>query len=179
MEFTNERYRYKSPKRNTQYGTMRDPNISRMDFSQAAAARVGWGREENDAKNKERVARRHPVTVQQPEKTSVFSAQGIRWDAASALLLVILAIFGLLLVFEGGNMIATQKRVEELQAEYDRVIASNQEMEANLSRQTNASTIGYQAVNVGLISTTGAKPISLTVPEEAMMTMPALGSTGI
>lgn len=179
MEFTSERYRLGRSARSDSRSAMRDINSFRMDFSSNAAARVGWGREEDNAGKKRRVTEKHPVAGQKEEKGSVFSDQGIRWDAATVILLALIVFFGVFLMAEAGNMILTRNRVEELQTEYDSVLASNREMEVSLSRQTDDSQIGYQAVSMGLVSTLGEKPISLIAPEDAVMVMPALGLTGI
>lgn len=179
MEYTNTRYRVSRSARPDGRGTARDVNSYRMDFSQKYAAGTDRARAENNPNVRRRVTESHPVAGRQEEKGNCFTARGIRWDAATAILLALAVFLGAFLLVEAGNMIVTGNKVEELQTEYDRVVASNREMEVSLSRQTDDSRIGYEAVSMGLISTLGDKPIRLTAPEEAVMVVPALGLTGI
>ena len=174
MEIGQVKYSYKAPGK-----VLRDINSTRMNMSSKAAARVGWGRTENDAKGKERVAHRHPVAETCPDKVRVFSSEGIRWDTANIMLMVLLGVLVFIVLLTAGNMVASGSRVDNLQTEYDRVISSNREMEETLNMRTDYSSIGYQAVSMGLISSEGEKAIRLTAPEDAMMTMSALGMAGL
>ena len=113
---------------------------------------------------------RFQVIEERKPKQRILSGEGVRWDAAIAVLVLIgLILAGVLLGDLAG--IGTGSRVlGKLSGKIESVDKNNTSLRNELSLSTG-TTICTEAVKMDLISSNGARTIRLTAPENAKLTL--------
>lgn len=114
---------------------------------------------------------RFQVIEERRPRTPLISRDGIRWDAAVAALVVIgLVLVAFLLADLAG--IGTESRIlNKLDAKITVVEERNQELREQLALSGGSVAVCTEAVKMDLISSTGARTIRITMPEETRMTL--------
>ena len=114
---------------------------------------------------------RFRVIEERQPKVRIFSADGIRWNVALAVLIAVSLILGALLLADLAGMGNTGRSIAKLNHRIQTVEDRNEELKAELELSTDSATVCTGAVKMDLISSNGAKTIQLTAPREARITL--------
>ena len=112
---------------------------------------------------------RFQVIEEAKPRQRLFSAEGIRWDAARALLILCAAIMAAVLLALTAGIGASGIQIKRLQ---DRIAAAEQrnaDLRAELALSAADISVLTEAVKLNLISSTGARTVTLTAPQDAGM----------
>ena len=114
---------------------------------------------------------RVPVIEETKPKQRLISAEGIRWDAALAALIVIGVLLIIFLVGDLAGIGAGGRNIKKLNASIADLESKNDLMHAQMELNTSNASVCTQAVELNLISSNGAQTIRLTAPENAQLVL--------
>lgn len=104
-------------------------------------------------------------------KNRAVSRKGIRQDWARILLLVMLTILIGTMLAELAAIGASRIQIQKLNSRIAAVESRNQALEEVLAQQSGDISVCTEAVKLNLVSSGGVRPISLTAPTGARMTL--------
>ncbi len=114
---------------------------------------------------------RIPVVEEVKPRQRLISADGIRWDAA-IVLLVIIGILLITILMADVTGIGTGGRViRKLNTSIQELEAKNERLQAEIDLNTDSASVCTEAIKLNLISSNGAKTIQLTAPMNAQLTL--------
>lgn len=100
-------------------------------------------------------------------KVPLISREGLRWEAASAVLILLAVIFGIVLTVNFGLIGMTDKQIRNLDSKVTAVTSKNDILENELRRESQDISVCTEALKLNLISAYGAQTTYLTVPSGA------------
>ena len=113
---------------------------------------------------------RIPVIEETQPRKRLISSEGIRWDAAVTLLVIIGIVLAFLLVSDVASIGAGGRAITKLNASIRDLEARNERLQAEIDLQAGSSSVCTEAVKLNLISSNGARTIRLTAPVNAQLT---------
>ena len=114
---------------------------------------------------------RVPVIEDAKPRRRLISADGIRWDAAIAVLVligVLLAFFLLVDVSAIGN---GGRTIRKLNTSIRELEERNERLQSDIELNTGSASVCTEAVKLNLISSNGATTVRLTAPINAQLTL--------
>ena len=112
-----------------------------------------------------------PVIAEAKPRKSLISADGIRWDAAIAALVVIGVLMGAFLLADLAGIGTTSRVITKLNSSIRDLEAKNERILAEIELNTGSASVCTEAVKLNLISSNGAQTIRLTAPTEARLVL--------
>ena len=114
---------------------------------------------------------RFRVIEERRPKIPVISGNGIRWNAAVTVLIVISLIFCAFLLADLAGIGNSGRMIARLGSRIQTVESKNEELRTELELSTDSATVCTGAVRMDLISSNGAQTIRLTAPQNARITL--------
>ncbi len=105
------------------------------------------------------------VTEAQPRR-KVFSREGIRWDAAWAMLGVTIFLCAAILLADVAGIGLGARSISRLDRKIEDKVKYNEELKQSLAVKAGDATVCTEAVKLNMISGYGAPTVCLTVPQE-------------
>ena len=113
---------------------------------------------------------RIPVVEEVRPKMRLISSEGIRWNAAVAILVTAAIVLTILLAADFVSIGAGGRTITKLNASIRDLEARNERLQAQIDLEAGSTTVCTEAVKLNLISSNGAKTIRLTAPVNAQLT---------
>ena len=113
---------------------------------------------------------RIPVIEETQPRKHLISSEGIRWDAAVTLLVIIGIVLAFLLVSDVASIGAGGRAITKLNASIRDLEARNERLQAEIDLTAGDNSVCTEAIKLNLISSGGAKTIRLTAPVNAQLT---------
>lgn len=114
---------------------------------------------------------RKPVIEDTKPIRRVISSEGIRWDAALAVLIVAGVLLVAFLLADVAAIGSTGHNVNKLNANIENLTAENERIKGQIDQSSDSASVCSEAVKLNLISSKGARTIRLTAPVNAQMTL--------
>jgi len=112
---------------------------------------------------------RIPVIEEVKPKQRLFSADGIRWDAAVAALIVAGIVFSVFLLADLAGIGTGSRAVSKLTTSIQDLEAKNERIQAEIEMNASSASVCTEAVKLNLISSSGAQTVILTAPSDARL----------
>ena len=113
---------------------------------------------------------RIPVIEETIPRKRLISSEGIRWDAAVAVLIIIGILMTVLLVSDLAGIGAGGRAISKLNTTIRDLEARNERLQAEIDLAAGGTTVCTEAIKLNLISSGGARTIRLTAPVNAQLT---------
>ena len=113
---------------------------------------------------------RIPVIEEAKPKPRLISSEGIRWNAAVAVLVAAAILFMILLAADFICIGAGGRTITKLNASIRDLEARNERLQAQIDLEAGDTSVCTEAVKLNLISSNGARTIRLTAPVNAQLT---------
>ena len=117
------------------------------------------------------VCGRKPVIAEAKPRRKLVSADGIRWDAAIAVLILIGVLLTAVLLADLAGIGTGEKMIRKLNTSIEELEARNAKTRAEIELSTDSASVCTEAVKLNLISSNGARTIRLTAPAGAQLTL--------
>ena len=114
---------------------------------------------------------RFRVIEEQRPKVRVISGDGIRWNAALAILVLVSVILCGILLTDLAGMGNSGRMITRLGSRIQAIGDKNEDLKTELEMSTDSATVCTGAVRMDLISSNGAQTIRLTAPQNARFTL--------
>ena len=114
---------------------------------------------------------RVPVIEETKQKRGILTGEGIRWDVALTLLVVIGALLTAFLLADLAGIGSGSRTIGRLNSSIRDLEHRNGQIQAEISLNTGSASVCTEAVKMNLISSNGAKTIRLTAPAGARLTL--------
>lgn len=111
------------------------------------------------------------VIEEKKPKTPFLSGEGIRWDAAMALLVLAGVILTAFLLADLAGIGTGDRILNKLESKIEAVENKNIQLREELNLSGSSLAVCTEAVKMDLISSNGARTIRITAPEETRMTL--------
>lgn len=111
------------------------------------------------------------VIEERRTKARLISGDGIRWSAATALLIAVGVILCAFLLADVAGIGNSGRMIDRLNNRIQAVESRNEDLMAELDLSTDSATVCTEAVRMDLISSNGARMIRLTAPQDARITL--------
>ncbi|MBP3637860.1 MAG: hypothetical protein J6K13_09940 [Clostridia bacterium] len=105
------------------------------------------------------------------------SRDGISGPAACLALVCIIVILGVACLVDRSHVIEVSKQVSAMESRIEEIGLVNEGLETQLAVSASEVNVGYEAVQMGMISAKGVDVIYLSAPESAYMTWPNATAT--
>ena len=102
-------------------------------------------------------------------KQKWFGAEGIRWDAARFLLILGASLMFAVLLAVLASIGASDLQIQKLQDKISAVEQKNEKLQAELAASTGDISVCTEAIKLNMISSNGARTLTLTAPQGAGM----------
>lgn len=99
------------------------------------------------------------------------SRDGLSGAAACVALVCLISLLGVACLVDRSNVIETSKRISSMESRIEEITLINEGMETQLAVSASEVNVGYEAVQLGMISAKGVDVIYLSAPESANMTI--------
>ena len=110
--------------------------------------------------------------VEQPQtRRRIFSREGIRWDAACAMLIVFGALLLVILLMDLAGIGISSRSISILNEKIEGISARNEQIIGQLSASSSDISVLTEAVKYNLVASGGVRTIRLTAPMEANLTL--------
>ncbi len=106
-----------------------------------------------------------------------FTREGIRWDAAWAIIGVICALLAVILLTDLAGIGRSMRNITKLDSRIEILSDKNEELNARLAMSTDDLSVCTEAVKLNLIGSGGARMVHLTVPSTVTMKLTANAGT--
>lgn len=103
--------------------------------------------------------------------------EGMSCPAACAALACLIAVLGVACLVGRSQVIEVGKKANELQKRIEDVTLSNESLETQLAISASEVNVGYEAVQMGMISAKGVDVIYLTGPDDAILKLAGTGTS--
>ena len=114
---------------------------------------------------------RFQVIEERKPKVRIISGEGIRWNAALTVLILVSAILCAVLLSDLAGMGNSGRMIAKLNSKIHSVESRNEELKLELEMSTDSATVCTGAVRMDLISSNGAQTVRLTAPQDARITL--------
>ena len=114
---------------------------------------------------------RVPVVEDIKPRQRLISADGIRWDAAVAALILVGVLLGALLLADLAGIGTGGRMVSKLTNSIQELEAKNERIQAEIDMNVTSASVCTEAVKLNLISSNGARTVQLTAPSSARLTL--------
>ena len=114
---------------------------------------------------------RFRVIEERQPKVRMISSDGIRWNAALTLLIVISLVLFAFLLSDLAGMGNSGRMIAKLSNRIQTIESKNEDLKMELELSTDSATVCTGAVKMDLISSNGAQTIRLTAPQDAKITL--------
>jgi hypothetical protein len=114
---------------------------------------------------------RFRVIEEQRPKVRVISGDGIRWNAALTILVLVSVILCGILLTDLAAMGNSGRMITRLGSRIQAIGDKNVDLKTELEMSTDSATVCTGAVRMDLISSNGAQTIRLTAPQNARFTL--------
>ena len=115
-------------------------------------------------------SRRIPVIEEAKPRQRLISSEGIRWNAAVAVLVAIGILLTILLAADLACIGTGGRTITKLNGSILELEAKNERLQAEIDMKAGSSSVCTEAVKLNLISSNGARTIRLTAPVNAQLT---------
>ena len=112
-------------------------------------------------------------------KKRLISKEGIRWDLARVLLIVLAGILLAVLLAEFASIGASSVQIRKLEDKIEAVQNKNEKLRSELAVTAGDISVCTEAVKLNMISSNGAKTITLSAPQNASMLLAESGTATI
>ena len=116
-------------------------------------------------------SKRIPVIEETKPKRKLVSSDGIRWDAAIAVLIIIGVLMAVLLTVDLASIGTGGRAITKLNSSIRDLEAKSERIQAEIDLTSGSASVCTEAVKLNLISSNGAKTIRLTAPANAQLTV--------
>ena len=113
---------------------------------------------------------RVPVIEEARPKRRLISSEGIRWDAALALLILSGILLTAFLLADLASIGAEGRTIVKLKSSIQELENNNERIRAEIEMNCDSTSVCTEAVKLNLISSNGATTIRLTAPDSAQLT---------
>ena len=113
---------------------------------------------------------RIPVIEETRPRQRLISSDGIRWDAAIAILVVAAVLLAILLAVDVACIGTGSRTITKLNSSIRGLEAGNEQLQEEIRLSTGSASVCTEAVKLNLISSNGARTIRLTAPVNARLT---------
>ena len=114
---------------------------------------------------------RHPVIEEAKPRKRLISADGIRWDAALAVLVLIGILLTVILAADVAGIGGSSRMIGKLNNSIRELENRNSQVRAEIETSASGTSVRTEAVKLNLISSNGAKTIRITAPVNACLTL--------
>ena len=114
---------------------------------------------------------RFRVIEERRPKVRVISGDGIRWNAALTVLVLVSVILCGILLADLAGMGNSGRMITRLGSRIQAIENKNEDLKLELEMSTDSATVCTGAVRMDLISSNGAQTIRLTAPQNARFTL--------
>ena len=114
---------------------------------------------------------RFQVIEERRPKVRVISGDGIRWNAALTVLVLVSVILCGILLADLAGMGNSGRMITRLGSRIQAIENKNEDLKLELEMSTDSATVCTGAVRMDLISSNGAQTIRLTAPQNARFTL--------
>jgi hypothetical protein len=114
---------------------------------------------------------RFQVIEERKPKVRIISGDGIRWNAALTILILVSVILCAILLADLAGMGNSGRSIAKLNSKIHAVESKNEDLKLELEMSTDSATVCTGAVRMDLISSNGAQTILLTAPQDARITL--------
>ncbi len=114
---------------------------------------------------------RKPVIEEAKPRKKLISADGIRWDAALTVLVLVGILLTVILVADVAGIGTSGRMIGKLNTSIRDLENKNEQVKAEIELNANGASIRTEAVKLNLISSGGAKTIRVTAPVNAQLTL--------
>ena len=114
---------------------------------------------------------RFRVIEERRPKVRVISGDGIRWNAALTVLVLVSVILCGILLADLAGMGNSGRMITRLGSRIQAIENKNEDLKLELEMSTDSATVCTEAVRMDLISSNGAQTIRLTAPQNARFTL--------
>lgn len=105
-----------------------------------------------------------------------FSRDGVSGVTACVLLVALFFTLGIACLVNRSHVIEASKRVRAMEQRIEEITLANENLETELATRAASVNVGYEAAQMGMISSKGVNVVYLRAPEAANMTL--AGSAG-
>lgn len=120
---------------------------------------------------------RPAVGSQDTGRIPPFSRDGISGVTACVVLVALAFTLGTACLVNRSHVIETSKRVQTMERRIEEINLANEELETELAARAASVNVGYEAAQMGMISSKGVNVVYLSAPEAANMTLTGGGSS--
>ena len=113
---------------------------------------------------------RVPVIENVRPKQRIISSEGIRWDVAVAVLILVGILFTILLASDVVSIGSGGRTITKLNASIRDLETRNERLQNEIDMTASGTSVCTEAVKLNLISSGGARTIRLTAPVNAQLT---------
>lgn len=114
---------------------------------------------------------RIPVIEETKPKRKLFSAEGVRWDAALAVLIAVGVILSAVLLADLAGIGTGSRTIGKLNSSIKDLEHRNEQIRSEIDLNSGSASVCTEAVKMNLISSTGATTVRLTAPVNAQLTL--------
>lgn len=114
---------------------------------------------------------RFQVVEQPRDRRKLFSREGIRWDAACAILIVAGVLMAVILLADLAGIGTSARAIGKLNGKIEAITARNAQIISELNASQDDISVLTEAVKYNLVSSGGVRTIRLTAPQEAKLTL--------
>ena len=114
---------------------------------------------------------RFQVIEERKPNVRIISGDGIRWNAALTILILVSVILCAILLADLAGMGNSGRSIAKLNSKIHAVESKNEDLKLELEMSTDSATVCTGAVRMDLISSNGAQTILLTAPQDARITL--------
>lgn len=118
---------------------------------------------------------RPAVSTHDTGRVPAVGHEGMSGPAACAALMCLIAVLGIACLVGRSGVIEAGKKANDLQKRIEDVTLSNESLETQLAISASEVNVGYEAVQLGMISAKGVDVIYLSGPDDAVLKL--AGST--
>lgn len=121
---------------------------------------------------------RFQVVEEAKPRRRIFSAEGIRWDAAWGIIIVIAVLCAAILLADLAGIGTGSRTITKLDSKITDVSEKNEQLRSELTYSAGDASVCTEAVKLNLISGNGVQKVMLTAPREANLTITAIAAWG-
>jgi len=114
---------------------------------------------------------RFQVIEENKPRKRIISGEGIRWNVAVTVLVILGLVLTLILVCDLAGIGQSGRVIGKLASKIENIENRNSEVTAEIGMMADSASVCTEAVKLNLISSNGARTIRLTAPANAQLTL--------
>ena len=114
---------------------------------------------------------RFQVIEERQAKPRLVSREGIRWDAAVAVLVTVSLLLAAILLADAAGIGISRRAVDRISGKIEIMETRNNRLREELAQSTSNASVHNEAIKMDLISANGARTIRLTAPGNAKLVL--------